>query len=428
MTTSTVEHIGKAAVPVRAPRSTRLERVNVAILATNHTLFLVASTTVMTLSGLVGQRLAPAPALATLPVAMMMIGAVLAALPASLLMKRVGRRPGFIAGALLGGAGGGTISVLAISLDSFMLFCAGNLLLGVYQAFANYHRFAAAGAASPAFQSQAISLVLAGGVVAAFLGPLNASRTTDLLAGIPDAGPYAIVVALALAGSALHLRLRIPHKQQTRTGHQRPIRLIVGDPAFRIALLAATVGYTITVLVMTATPLAMRDAGYNLPDAATVMQWHVLGMFAPSFVTGRLITRYGLPNILLAGAAALAGSVITAMTGQTMAHFWVGLVLLGIGWNFLFVGGSSLLATTHTAPERAKVQGLNELVIFTAVATGSLLAGLLLATVGWATLNLLMLPLLAITGLATWRWRQLTLPNRSLPPGDAAHEEQMAQR
>lgn len=418
MTTPTLEQIGKAVEPVRVLRPTRLERANVAILAANHALFLIAAITVMTLSGLVGQRLTPTPALATLPVAMMMIGVVLAALPASLLMKRVGRRPGFVVGALLGGAGGGAISVLAISLDSFVLFCAGNLLLGVYQAFANYHRFAAADAASPAFESQAISLVLAGGVVAAFLGPLNASRTTDLLAGLPDAGPYAIVVALAIAGSALHLRLRIPHEQQARTGHQRPLRRIVGDPAFIVALLAATVAYTITVLVMTATPLAMQDAGYDLPDAATVMQWHVLGMFAPSFVTGRLIARFGLPNILLAGAAVLTGSVATAATGQTMAQFWMALVLLGVGWNLLFVGGSALLATTHTAAERGKVQGINELVIFTAVAAGSLLAGLLLHTVGWATLNLLMLPLLATTGLATWRWRRATLP----PPQPVAAE------
>jgi MFS family permease len=387
-------------------RPTSHERRNVAILAANQALFLVAAITVMTLSGIVGQRLAPTPTLATFPIAMMMVGVVLAALPASLLMKRLGRRTGFVVGALVGGAGGGVLSVWAIALGSFWLFSAGSLLLGLYQAFANYHRFAAADAASPAFESRAISLVLAGGVVAAFLGPLNASRTNELLAGLPDAGPYAVIVALAVVGAALHTWLRIPNDDETRTGLQRPMREIRSNPAFGAALLAATVGYTVMILVMTATPLAMQHEGFGLPDAATVMQWHVLGMFAPSFVTGHLIARFGLPNILLTGVAVLVGSVAAAVSGQSIAHFWVALALLGIGWNFLFVGGSALLATTHAPAERGKVQGINELVIFAAVAVGSLLAGALVHTVGWATLNLLMLPLLLATAISTWRWRQ----------------------
>jgi MFS family permease len=398
----------------------RLERRNVSILAANHALFLIAAVTVMTLSGLVGERLAPMPALATLPIAMMMIGVVLAAVPASLLMKRFGRRAGFLLGVLLGGAGGGALSVVAIALGSFWLFTVGNLLLGIYQAFANYHRFAAADAAGPAFESRAISLVLAGGVAAAFLGPLNASRTNDLLPGLTDAGPYAVIVALALLGAALHTGLRIPHDEDARTGHQRPMQEIRDDPALRVALLTATIGYTIMILVMTATPLAMRHDGFGLPEAATVMQWHVLGMFAPSFLTGHLIARFGLPNILLAGSVVLAGSVAAAVSGQTMPHFWVALVLLGVGWNFLFVGGSALLATTHTPAERGKVQGINELVIFTAVAVGSLLAGVLLHTVGWVGLNLLMLPLIAATSVTTWRWRQHPVTDPPVVPADAS--------
>lgn len=393
--------------------ATPRERRNVAILAANQALFLIAAITVMTLSGLVGQRLTPDPALATLPVAMMMIGVVVASLPASLLMKQVGRRVGFVAGTLIGGAAGGALSVLAISLDSFALFCAGNFLLGIYQAFANLHRFAAADAASPAFESKAISLVLAGGVAAAFLGPFNASRATDLLPGIADAGPYAVLVALSLVGGALHLLLRIPNEQQARTGEQRPVAAIAAQPAFGVAVLAGTVGYAVMVLVMTATPLAMRDAGFELADAATIMQWHVLGMFAPSFVTGHLIARFGLARILLAGAAALTGSVGAAVAGQSMAHFWVALVLLGVGWNFLYVGGSALLAKTHLAAERGKIQGLNEFVVFTAVATGSLAAGALLHTVGWTTLNLLLLPFIAATGVATLWWQRRPDPRRA---------------
>jgi MFS family permease len=401
-------------------RPTNQERRNVGILAANQALFLVAAITVMTLSGIVGQRLAPTPALATLPIAMMMIGVVLAALPASLLMKRVGRRTGFIIGALVGGAGGGALSVWAIALESFWLFSAGNLLLGLYQAFANYHRFAAADAASPPFESRAISLVLAGGVLAAFLGPLNASRTNELLAGFPDAGPYAVIVTLAIVGAALYTGLRIPNDEEARTGQQRPMREIRADPALSVALLAATVGYTIMILVMTATPLAMQHVGFGLPDAATVMQWHVLGMFAPSFVTGHLIARFGFPNILLAGAAVLAGSVGVAVSGQARVHFWVALILLGIGWNFLFVGGSALLATAHTPAERGKVQGINELVIFAAVAVGSLLAGALLHSAGWVALNLVMLPPLAATACVTWRWRRRQHPAPRPVPAEVA--------
>jgi MFS family permease len=399
--------------------ATRAERANVAILATNQALYLIAAITVMTLSGLVGQRLAPTEALATLPVAMMMIGVVIAALPASLLMRRVGRRAGFIVGAVAGGALGGALSVLAIAVGSFALFSAGNLLLGVYQAFANYHRFAAADAASPAFESRAVSLVLAGGVVAAFLGPLNATRTTDLLAGLPGAGPYAVIVALALAGSLLHLRLRIPDEHRARTGPQRPLRHILSSPAVGVALLVATVAYAIMILVMTATPLAMRAAGFGLGEVAIVMQWHVLGMFAPSFVTGSLIDRFGLPRVLLAGAGALVGSISAAVAGQSMAHFWVALVLLGVGWNFLFVGGSALLATTHAPAERGKVQGVNELVIFTAVAIASLLAGVLLHAVGWAALNLTLLPFVLLTAAATWRWRPPAIADPDLAPAEA---------
>jgi MFS family permease len=396
--------------------ATSLERRNVGILAANQALFLIAAITVMTLSGIVGQRLTPNPALATLPVAMMMIGVVVTSLPASLLMKRVGRRAGFITGTLVGGAAGGALSVLAISLESFALFCLGSLLLGIYQAFANLHRFAAADAASPAFESRAISLVLAGGVVAAFLGPLNASRTIDLVPGITHAGPYAVLVVLSLAGGALHLLLRIPDEQQARTGPQRPVGVVAAQPAFGVAVLAGTVGYAVMILVMTATPLAMRSAGFDLADAATVMQWHVLGMFAPSFVTGHLIARFGLPRVLLAGAAILTGAVGAAVAGQGKAHFWLALVLLGIGWNFLYVGGSALLARTHRPAERGKIQGLNELVVFSAVAIGSLAAGALLHTVGWTTLNLLLLPFIASTAVATLWWQHRSAPVPDLRP------------
>ncbi|WP_254275045.1 MFS transporter [Halomonas sp. 3H] len=380
----------------------RREKQNVVILVISQMLFMVASITVMTLSGVVGQHLSPDPGLATLPIAMMMLGTVASTLPASLYMKRVGRRRGFITGASLGGVVGGLLSFAAIALGSFWLFCAGNLMLGLYQGFAMYYRFAAADAASPAFRSRAISFVMAGGVAAAFLGPWNASAATDLVAAVPDGGPYLVIAILALLAIGLLSQLRIPPSGEPQPGEaSRPMATIAARPSFRVAVLAGAVGYAIMVLVMTATPLAMRARGFEMSQVALIMQWHVLGMFAPSFFTGGLIARFGVPRILLAGTLLLTGTVVVANLGASLAHFWVALVLLGIGWNFLFVGGSALLSTVHSEAERGKVQGVNDLIIFSLVALGSLMAGAMLHHLGWEALNLAMLPAILLVMLAT---------------------------
>jgi MFS family permease len=396
----------------------RRERRNVAILGTSWALFLIAAITVMTLSGLVGERLAPTPALATAPIAATMLGVVAATLPASLFMKRHGRRAGFVLGALVGAAGGG-LSVVGIAAEVFAVFVGGNLLLGVYQAFANYYRFAAADAASPGWRSRAISLVMAGGIVAAFLGPWNVRYAIDLLP-TPDAGPYAVVVALALAATLALGWLRVPGEAEARSGAQRPIRAIASQPEVPIAVTASAAGYALMILVMTATPLAMRTEGFGMGEIATVMQWHVLGMFAPSFVTGHLIARYTTGRVLLAGVALMGTAGVTAAAGTTLPHFGVALVLLGVGWNFLFVGGSTLLAVAHTPAERGKVQGANDLLVFTAVAVGSLLAGTLLHLASWASLNLAMLPVLGAVALVVLRWqRQPVGQPQPSPTGEA---------
>ena len=376
---------------------TRREKQNVAILVTSQTLFMIASITVMTLSGVVGQQLSSEPSLATLPIAMMMIGTVISTLPASLYMKRVGRRLGFVTGATLGGVAGGLLSFIAIALGSFWLFCAANLLLGLYQGFAMYYRFAAADVASPAFRSRAISWVMAGGVVAAFLGPWNASAGSQLLASVPLGGPYLVIAALAFCAIGLLTQLRVPMSGEPQPGEtSRAMGEIAALPTFKVAIIAAALGYAIMVLVMTATPLAMRGRGFEMSDVAFIMQWHVLGMFAPSFFTGSLIARFGFRRILLIGATLLVGTVIIANAGQTLTHFWLALVLLGVGWNFLFVGGSAMLATVHTEAERGKVQGVNDLIIFSLVAVGSLLAGQLLHFLGWEMLNMAMLPAILV--------------------------------
>ncbi|MEQ6887954.1 MFS transporter [Halomonas sp. CS7] len=384
--------------------ASRLEKRNVAILVASQTLYMVATITVMTLSGVVGYRLTPAAGLATLPVAMMMIGTLLATLPASLYMKRVGRRRGFLTGAALGGVLGGLVAFAAIALEHFWLFCLGNLLLGGYQGFAMYYRFAAVDVTRPAFRSRAISLVLAGGVVAAFLGPWNASLTNDWIAAVPDGGPYLMIAGLALVAMLLLGGLRVPASGEPGPNEiARPMAEIGAQARFKVALIAAATGYAIMGLVMTATPLSMRALGFEMGQVAFVMQWHVLGMFAPSFFTGGLIARFGVICILLVGTLILAASSLLAASGTGLAQFWAALMLLGVGWNFLFIGGSTLLASTHVEAERGKVQGINDLVIFSLVAAGSLLSGNLLQQLGWTGLNLAMLgPIVVVIAFTAW--------------------------
>lgn len=392
----------------------RAEKRNVAILVASQTLFLVASITVMTLSGVVGRALSPDPALATLPIAMMMLGTVSSTLPASLFMKRVGRRAGFLTGAALGGVAGGLVSFAAIAAGSFAMFCAGNLLLGLYQGFAMYYRFAAADVASPGFRARAISLVLAGGVAAAFLGPWNASLMLDLVPGVPLGGPYVMIALLALVAIGLLSRLQVPPAGEPQPGDlQRPLAGIAAQPGFFVAVLSGALGYALMTLVMTATPLAMRAAGFGMAEVALIMQLHVLGMFVPSFFTGSLIARFGVGRVLLAGSLLLASVSLIAVQGQSLYHFAVGLVILGVGWNFTFVGGSALLASVHSESERGTVQGVNDLLVFSLVALGSLMSGTLLHALGWEGLNLATLPLiLMLAGIILW-WQTGHRPSAS---------------
>lgn len=382
------------------------ERLNVALLAIAQSLFNITAITVMTLSGLIGGKLATDPGMATLPIAAMMLGTLLSTLPASLFMQWAGRRAGFLLGTSLGGMAGGVLSVWAIAQGSFWLFCFASLLLGIYQGFAMYYRFAAADVVREAWRSRAISLVLAGGVIAAFLGPLNARATLDWLPAIPDAGPYAVITALSVLAFLLLATLRVPPVNEPGMDQpHRPWRVIAAQPAYRVAVLCAAVGYAVMVMLMTATPLAMRAAGFEMREVAMIMQWHVLGMFAPSFVTGFLIARFGVDRIMLTGGVLIVLCIAIATAGQSLGHYWLALVLLGVGWNFLFVGGSSLLTTTHSESERGISQGINDLLVYATVVCGSLLSGLLLHKLGWAMLNLLALPPVLLALLAVWWWR-----------------------
>jgi len=382
---------------------------NILLLAVSQCLYLIAAITVMTLSGVVGQQLAASPALATLPAALMMVGTVVFTLPMSLLMRRIGRKRGFLLGILLGGMLGSLLAALGVLQASFFVFCAGNLLLGLYQASAMYYRFAAAEAASDHLRSRAISLVLAGGVFAAFLGPWNASHGQSLPGvAVPEAAPYVLLTILSLLAALLMALLRLP---SAATGGmvqpQRDLLEIAAQPRFRLAVTLAAVAYAMMMLVMTATPIAMRNVGFAMPEAAMVMQWHVLGMFLPSFFTGFLIARFGLWHMLMAGVMLLFAAAAMALSGQQFLHFLVALVLLGVGWNFLFVGASNLLTLVHTDAERGKVQGVNDLVVFALVAFASVSAGALLYRFDWQGLNMAVLPFLVLALLMLLRLPRL---------------------
>lgn len=385
------------------------EKRNVVLLAGAQALFQTASVMVMTLSGLVGLQLAADKSLATLPIALMMVAAAATMVPASLLMQRLGRKPGFALGTALGILAGLTAAT-AIWRSDFWLFVAANMLVGGYQGFAQYYRFAAADAASPAFRSRAISWVIAGGVVAALAGP-NIARWTQAMGPLPFLVPYLALSALSVAALLLVSRLTLAAPAATLShGPARPLPEIMRQPVFLTALAGAAVGYAVMIMVMTATPLAMQICGQSLGDAATVIQWHVLGMFAPSFFTGDLIRRFGVLRIMGLGVVLLAANVAVAFSGMEFLHFLSGLILLGVGWNFLFIGGTTLLTEAYQPSERAKVQAAHDFLMFGAVSLASFSAGGLLNHWGWRAVNLTVLPFLALTllmvlGLAALRSR-----------------------
>lgn len=373
------------------------------VLASGQALFQIASVMVMTVGGLAGAQLAGTARWATLPIAAMFLGTALATFPASLWMARAGRRTGFIAGTLLGAAGG-ALAALAIHQRSLLLLSAGTFLIGTYQGFAQFYRFAASEMAEPAHRPRAISLVLAGGVVAAIVGPLLARVGGPVLS--PEyVGTFLILSVASLGATAVLAQLSpLPASGQSRavtpSAHGRRWREIVLQPTYLVALFAAATGYGVMILAMTATPLAMIHHHHGLATAATVIQLHTLGMFLPSFFTGELIARFGVLRVMLAGVALLLGHVLAALSGTQFLSFAGALILLGVGWNFLYVGGTTLLTRTYTAPEAARAQATNDMTIFAVGLACSLGAGALLDLLGWQRLNLVLVPWLLAAGFA----------------------------
>lgn len=369
---------------------------NALILAACQALYMTGTSLMIATSPLVGYMLAEQKNLATLPLAAHHAGIMLATMPASLLMARIGRRPAFMAGACLGILGA-TLAGYAIVLGDFFLFCGAVMVVGLFNGFAVFYRFAAADTASPEFRPKAISWVMTGGLVAAFLGPEIAKHTKDLLLPFTYAAAYFSLIGVYVLSIALLTQVRIPlPRAGAARGESRPLLTILRQPACAFAIVAAIVAYAVMSLLMTSAPLAMQACGFEFAQSATAIQLHIFGMFAPSFFTGQLISRFGVMRVITAGIVVNMVCAAIHLAGIEFAHFSVGMLLLGIGWNFMFIGATTLLTETHRPAERGKVQGFNDFVVFATVAVAAFSSGNLLHFFGWDVLNYGVLPVLAI--------------------------------
>ena len=382
----------------------RRARRNVIVLLLAQAVLGAQISMIFIVGGLTGQMLSPNPCIATLPLSMIVLGSALSARPLAGFMRRHGRRAGFLL-ACLSGALGAALAATGMILGNFWLFMASGLLTGVYQAAQGFYRFAATDCAPAEFQSRAISWVLAGGLAAAFTGPFLVRATAELTA-IPFLATYAAIVGLNLLGPLLFGFLDIPRPEAPTAGSPegRPAGALLREPRIAVAMICGMVSYALMNLVMTSTPLAVVGCGFQTADAANIVSFHVVAMFAPSFFTGHLIARFGATRIVMLGLAILGGSGAVALSGVELGHFYAALVLLGLGWNFGYIGATAMLTRTYRPEERERVQGLNDAVVFAGVFLASLSSGGLMncmggsAQAGWNAVNLAMLPFLVLAG------------------------------
>ncbi|MEX0286969.1 MAG: MFS transporter [Paracoccaceae bacterium] len=382
----------------------RTARRNVAVLVLAQAFLGAQMPMIFTIGGLAGQSLASNICFATLPISLIVIGSMLSANPLSAIMQRWGRRAGFWIGTV-GGTAGGLVGAYALYLSSFPLFLVGSLLTGIYMSAHGFYRFAAADTASDEFRPKAISYVMAGGLASAIIGPQLVKATSDAFV-IPFLGTYVAVIAVNVIGAMLFLFLKIPTPQKVEAGSDRGrTRLqLLTTPRIAVAIICATVSYALMNLVMTSTPLAVVGCGFTQNNAADVVSSHVLAMFAPSFFTGHLIARFGVERIVGAGLIILAAAGVVGLAGVELENFFVALVLLGLGWNFGFIGATSMLADAHTPAERGRMQGMNDFIVFGGVTVASLASGGLMncsggsPVEGWTAVNLAMVPALALAG------------------------------
>ena len=392
-----------SANPSAATDAARARR-NVGVLVAAQAILGAQMPMIFTVAGLAGQTLASNRCWATLAISAMVLGSMISATPLSALMQRHGRRAGFWTGTLFGAVGAG-IGAWGLVAGSFPIFVAGAFVSGTYMSAQGFYRFAAADTASDAYRPRAISWVMAGGLLSAVIGPEIVKLTAQSML-VPFLGTYVAVIGLNLAGSLLFLFLDIPTPPAPVAGQGagRSRGALLRTPRIAVAVICAAVSYALMNLVMTSSPLAVVGCGFATDDAADVVRAHVLAMYVPSFFTGALIARFGVERIIAAGLAILAAAGATALTGVQIGNFFAALVLLGIGWNFGFIGATSMLAGAHTAQERGRMQGLNDLLVFGAVTLASLSSGRLMncsgGTVreGWDAVNLAMVPFLVLAG------------------------------
>ena len=352
---------------------------------------------IISLGGIVGQTLSSVPALATLPVSLYNLGLALGTIPAAMVMKRLGRRGGYLIGASIGVVSG-LVATLGIVGATFVIFCLGTFMAGFYGAYVQSYRFAAADAATGALKAKAISWVMIGGLAAAVIGPQLVIWTRDALPAAPFAGSFLSQAALALLALPVLMLLRAPRPAAAaaaQAGGGRPLGEIMRSPRFILAVSAGVVSYGLMSFVMTAAPMAMVGCGFTVGEAAFGIQWHVLAMFAPSFFTGNLIARFGKEKITALGLVLIAASGAVALAGLDLGNFFVSLILLGIGWNFGFIGATAMVTDCHTPEERGRVQGANDFIVFGTVAVASFSSGSLLTASGWEAVNWMIFPIVA---------------------------------
>ncbi|NQU64968.1 MAG: MFS transporter [SAR324 cluster bacterium] len=374
---------------------------NIIILALCQAMGITGNIIIFSVSALAALEIAPTKALATLPLFLQYATATITTIPASFFMKRFGRKLGFVLGSSMASLGGG-IAFLGLRTGNFPLFCLGSALIGVLIGYIPYYRFAAIDTASESFKSIALSLVLAGGVLAAVAGPSLADLSKDLFSTM-YAGNFFMLILLPFVTITLLQFVKIPPPAEERSEAARSLRDIIRQPKFLLALCGGMIGYGVMSLLMVATPLSMKHSNLSFSNITLVIQWHVLGMYIPSFFTGSLIKWFGVYKILIAGALSNLLCVAINLSGTSLHHYWAALFLLGIGWNFLFISASSLLTECYRETEKALVQSMNEFLILLTVSVSSLSSGVLMGLFGWRTVNLLVLtPIVLILAVAVW--------------------------
>lgn len=385
------------------PSAARAMKAQVTLLTVCQALAMTTNTVLITTAALVGYALAADKSLATLPLAMRQVATMAGTIPASLLMARVGRQQGFLFGTLLGTFGAG-LSIYSLTIAHFWLFLAAMIFLGLANSFVGYYRFAAADVADDDFRPQAISWVIAGGIVAAVLGPWLATGSKAWFDSELYIGAFVAMLVLQVLSTVCLLLLNIPHTVKRDAGVTlRSLFVIMRQPQFLVATLGSTISYGVMAFVMTATPLAMSAYDHSFGQSASVIQWHVFGMFGPALFTGWLIKRLGVINIITIGAVLNLGCMALNLAGTGFWYFAIALFLLGLGWNFMYVGSTTLLTETYRPEEKAKVQAAHDFTVFSFVALSTFLSGRVFHRFHWEALNQMSWPLILLT-LAIVLW------------------------